>query len=127
VLHFPPGTSKWNKIEHRLFCHISRTWRARPLTSLQLILDTIAAAGTATGLTVTARLDLAAYPEGITVSDPDWDDLHARVITGHQCHPAWNYDINPRPPARPAPPEPEPPVSAILEPLALTVMTSPPH
>jgi Rhodopirellula transposase DDE domain len=123
VLHFPPGTSRWNKIEHRLFCHISRTWRGRPLTSLELILDTIAATSTAAGLTVTARLDLAAYPEGVTVSDPDWADLHQRVITGHQFHPAWNYDINPRPPARPAPPAPEPPPAPVLRPLALTVMT----
>jgi hypothetical protein len=64
VCHFPPGTSKWNKIEHRLFCHISRTWRARPLASHQVIIDTIAATTTAAGLTVTAALDIGSYPPG---------------------------------------------------------------
>jgi hypothetical protein len=67
--HFPPGTSKWNKIEHRLFCQITRTWRARPLTSHQVILQTIAATTTRTGLTVEAMLDTGTYPEGMKVSD----------------------------------------------------------
>ena len=71
VCHFPPGTSKWNKIEHLLFSHISMNWRGRPLTSHEVIVQTIAATTTRTGLTVSAELDSAAYPKGIKISDPD--------------------------------------------------------
>ena len=69
VCHLPPGTSKWNKIEHRLFSHISMNWRGRPLTSHEVIVQTIAATTTRTGLTVSAELDSAAYPKGIKISD----------------------------------------------------------
>ena len=106
VCHFPPGTSKWNKIEHRLFCHISRTWRARPLASHQVIIDTIAATTTAAGLTVTATLDLGDYPTGAEVSDERMKDLEQRVITRHGFHGGWNYTLLPVP--RPAAPAPEP-------------------
>ncbi len=106
VCHFPPGTSKWNTIEHRLFCHISRTWRARPLASYQVIISTIAATATAAGLTVTARLDLGSYPDGIKVSDQQMRDLEQRVMTRHDFHGAWNYTLAPIP--RPAP---DPPAS----------------
>ena len=105
VSHFPPGTSKWNKIEHRLFCHISRTWRARPLASHQVIIDTIAATSTAAGLTVTARLDIGRYPLGAEVSDTRMKELQDRLISRDDFHGAWNYTVLPVP--RPAPgPEP---------------------
>ncbi len=120
--HFPPGTSKWNKIEHRLFCHISRTWRARPLASHQVIIDTIAATTTAAGLTVTATLDIGSYPRGAEVSDEEMKDLEDRVITRHAFHSGWNYTLAPVP--RPAPPAPGPaPASPWLETLAHPALT----
>jgi hypothetical protein len=107
--HFPPGTSKWNKIEHRLFCHITRTWRARPLASHQVIIDTIAATTTAAGLTVTAALDIGSYPPGAEVSDEQMKNLEDRVITRHAFHGGWNYTLLPVPrPAAPAPPAASP-------------------
>ena len=69
VCHLPPGTSKWNKIEHRLFSHISMNWRGRPLTSHEVIVETIAATTTSTGLTVHAELDEATYPTGVKIPD----------------------------------------------------------
>ncbi len=69
VCHLPPGTSKWNKIEHRLFSHISMNWRGRPLTSHEVIVNTIAATTTRTGLTVHAELDTGSYPTGIKIPD----------------------------------------------------------
>ena len=69
VCHLPPGTSKWNKIEHRLFSAISRSWRARPLTSHEVVIETIRATTTTTGLTVKAELDLGTYEKGIKISD----------------------------------------------------------
>ena len=108
ICHFPPGTSKWNKIEHRLFCHITRTWRGRPLTSYEVVVNTIAATTTATGLTVTAVLDAGRYPAGTQVSDAQMKDLEDRVIARHGFHGDWNYAILPVP--RPAPdPGPAPP------------------
>ena len=77
VLHFPPGTSKWNKIEHRLFFQITRTWRGRPLTSHQVILSTIAATTTSTGLKVTAVLDARRYPVGTEVGAEQAKDLES--------------------------------------------------
>ena len=71
VCHLPPGTSKWNKIEHRLFSHISMNWRGRPLTSHEVIVQTIAATTTRTGLTVHAELDTGTYPTGIKIPDTD--------------------------------------------------------
>jgi hypothetical protein len=108
VCHFPPGTSKWNKIEHRLFCQITRNWRARPLTSHQVILETIAATTTRTGLTVEAMLDTGTYPAGITVSDERMQALEEHVLDRHGFHGEWNYTVLVSP--RPAPePDPAPP------------------
>ena len=70
VCHYPPGTSKWNKIEHRLFCHITQTWRGTPLTSRLAVVELIASTTTKTGLTVRCELDTRTYPKGIKVSEP---------------------------------------------------------
>jgi hypothetical protein len=93
VCHFPPGTSKWNKIEHRLFSFISMNWRAKPLVSRQTVIDLIAATTTRTGLEVFARLDEQTYPKKIKVSDAD---LAAVQLEGNAFHPEWNYTIKPR-------------------------------
>jgi transposase len=93
VCHFPPGTSKWNKIEHRLFSFITHNWRAKPLESLEVIIDLIAATTTRTGLEVYAQLDERAYPDKIKVSDAE---LAAVQLEGHRFHPEWNYTIKPR-------------------------------
>ena len=95
VCHFPPGTSKWNKIEHRLFSQISMNWRGRPLTSHEVIVQTIAATTTRTGLTVAAELDTSAYPKGIKISDRQMKDLEQRALRRHQFHGEWNYDLIP--------------------------------
>jgi hypothetical protein len=101
VCHFPPGTSKWNKIEHRLFSHITMNWRGRPLTSHDVIVSTIAATTTATGLRVHAELDPGTYPEGIRISDAA---LAALPLGRHRWHGDWNYTLRPEPPAPPPPP-----------------------
>jgi transposase len=93
VCHFPPGTSKWNKIEHRLFSFITHNWRAKPLESLKVIIDLIAATTTRTGLEVYAQLDGRAYPDKIKVSDAE---LAVVQLEGHRFHPEWNYSIKPR-------------------------------
>ena len=95
VCHFPPGTSKWNKIEHRLFCHITQTWRGKPLTSRLAVVELIGATTTKTGLKVRCELDTRAYPKGIKVSDAEMDTLN---IKGDAFHPEWNYTIAPRAP-----------------------------
>ncbi len=95
VCHFPPGTSKWNKIEHRLFSFISQNWRGKPLTSLQVIVSLIAATTTATGLRVHSELDTASYPSGIKVSDKDVSGINLRR---DKFHGDWNYEIQPREP-----------------------------
>jgi transposase len=92
VMHYPPGTSKWNKIEHRLFSYISINWRAKPLVSRQTVIDLIASTTTSTGLKVYARLDPNTYPTKIQVSN---DQIRAVNITGEQFHPEWNYTITP--------------------------------
>ncbi len=92
VCHLPPGTSKWNKIEHRLFSHISMNWRGRPLTSHEVIVNTIAATTTAAGLTVHAELDTGSYPKGIKVKDAA---LKKVPLTRHRFHGEWNYAITP--------------------------------
>ena len=92
VCHFPPGTSKWNKIEHRLFSQITMNWRGRPLTSHETILKLIGATTTATGLTVTATLDTASYPIGIKISDRE---MAALPITRDEFHGDWNYTLHP--------------------------------
>jgi hypothetical protein len=110
VCHFPPGTSKWNKVEHRLFSQITLNWRGRPLTSHDVIINTIAATRTATGLTVTAVLDANRYPTGTQISDEQMNDLEDRALTRHEFHGEWNYTFLPVP--RPAPPPPLPPAPA---------------
>jgi len=94
VCHFPPGTSKWNKIEHRLFCYISQTWRGRPLVSYQVIINSIAATTTSSGLKVFARLDQRDYPKKVDVTDAE---LAAVNIALDPFHPEWNYGITPSP------------------------------
>jgi Rhodopirellula transposase DDE domain len=107
VCHFPPGTSKWNKIGHRLFCHITRTWRARPLMTAEDAVAGIAAATTCQGLKVTAVLDGAAYPDGVKISDERMKYLQERIVDRQGTRGEWNYTVRPVP--RPGPePEPEP-------------------
>jgi transposase len=93
VCHYPPGTSKWNKIEHRLFSAISVNWRGRPLVSHEVVVELIAATTTRTGLTVHAELDPGAYPLGVKVSD---QQLAAVPLAPHDFHGEWNYTITPR-------------------------------
>lgn len=93
VCHLPPGTSKWNKIEHRLFAWISQNWRGKPLTSYALILQLIAATTTKAGLTVQCQLDSNRYPAGRKVSD---EEMATRSIVPDPFHGEWNYTICPR-------------------------------
>jgi Rhodopirellula transposase DDE domain len=96
VCHLPPGTSKWNKIEHRLFSHISMNWRGRPLTSHEVVVNTIAATTTRTGLTVDAELDTGSYPKGIKIPDHDMKTLETTgILTRHDFHGEWNYSLIP--------------------------------
>ena len=96
VCHLPPGTSKWNKIEHRLFSHISMNWRGRPLTSHEVIVNTIAATTTRTGLTVSAELDTGDYPKDIKISDREIQNLEKQnVLRRHDFHGEWNYCLDP--------------------------------
>lgn len=92
VCHYPPGTSKWNKIEHKLFCHITQTWRGQPLTSRQTVVELIASTTTKTGLTVRCELDTQTYPKGIIVTDAEMEALNIKRDT---FHPEWNYSISP--------------------------------
>lgn len=92
ILHYPPGTSKWNTIEHRLFSYISINWRAKPLISRQAVIDLIASTTTKTGLKVYARLDPNIYPTKIQIND---EQMRAVNIEGEQFHPEWNYTIFP--------------------------------
>jgi hypothetical protein len=96
VCHFPPGTSKWNRIEHRLFSHISMNWRGRPLESHQVIVELIGATTTRAGLRVRAEVDRGAYPLGVKVSD---QQLAAVPLQQHDWHGDWNYTIAPRAPS----------------------------
>jgi len=93
VCHFPPGTSKWNKIEHRMFCHITRNWRGRPLTSRAVVVNLIGSTTTAAGLQIHAELDENAYPTGIKVTD---EELAKVRIKKNDFHGEWNYTISPR-------------------------------
>jgi len=92
VCHFPPGTSKWNKIEHRMFCHITQNWRGRPLVSHEVIINLIANTATAQGLKIKAELDCGTYPIGIKVSD---QELATVRLKRSQFHGDWNYYILP--------------------------------
>jgi hypothetical protein len=93
VCHYPPGTSKWNKIEHRMFCHITQNWRGTPLTSRLAVVDLIANTTTKTGLKIQCELDTNAYAKGIKISDKEMATLN---ITRDEFHPEWNYCIAPR-------------------------------
>jgi len=106
VCHFPPGTSKWNKIEHRLFSQITMNWRGRPLTSHDVIINTIGAVTTTTGLAVTAALDTGTYPTGTKITKAEIAQLEdTGALTRHTFHGEWNYTLHPDPPpADPAPP-----------------------
>jgi hypothetical protein len=97
VCHLPPGTSKWNKIEHRLFSHITMNWRGRPLTSYEVIINTIAATTTRAGLTVKAKLDETKYPTGISIDEKTMTTLkESGIWVPHEWHGEWNYTINPK-------------------------------
>jgi Rhodopirellula transposase DDE domain len=90
--HFPPGTSKWNTIEHRLFSYISRNWRGQPLVSLAVIINLIGATRTTAGLRVRCELDRGRYPKGRTISD---EQLASLRLSPHRFHSDWNYTIHP--------------------------------
>jgi Rhodopirellula transposase DDE domain len=92
VCHFPPGTSKWNKIEHRMFCHITANWRGRPLSSLEVIVNLIAGTRTAKGLSIQAAVDMGSYERGIEVSDEEMSQIY---LTPDNFHGEWNYTIAP--------------------------------
>jgi hypothetical protein len=98
VVHLPPGTSKWNRIEHRLFSAITMNWRGRPLISHEVIIETISAVTTRTGLTVKAVLDTGIYPKGIKIPDKDMKAFEARHLRRHEFHGNWNYTIPAAPP-----------------------------
>ena len=93
VSHFPPGTSKWNKVEHRLFCHITQNWRGKPLRTFETIVDLIGNTKTATGLRVKAKLDRRKYKTGIEVTKAD---MRALSLHLHEFHGEWNYELQPR-------------------------------
>jgi hypothetical protein len=126
VMHFPPGTSKWNKIEHRMFCHITRTWSRRPLMTVQDAVAGIAATVTAGGLKCTAVHDDGAYPTGTRVSDQRMKHLQDCDLDRDRFHGEWNYTFRaaPRPAPRPEPPPQRPGrvPAAILNHPALTGM-----
>ena len=91
VCHFPPGTSKWNKIEHRMFCHITQNWRGRPLVSRQAVVELIGSTTTGKGLKIRAALDEGIYPSGIKFTD---EELLKVKLTPDAFHGEWNYSIN---------------------------------
>jgi hypothetical protein len=92
VSHLPPGTSKWNKIEHRLFSFISQNWSAKPLVSYRVIVELISATTTKTGLTVRCELDTGQYPSGVVVSDANMAAINLKRA---EFHGEWNYTISP--------------------------------
>jgi len=94
VCHFPPGTSKWNKIEHRMFCHITENWRGQPLVSREVVVNLIGHTTTRTGLTIHSALDENSYPTGREVTDQQMDSLS---LKRHKFHGEWNYTFTPRP------------------------------
>ena len=93
VSHFPPGTSKWNKIEHRLFCHITQNWRGKPLRTFETIVDLIGGTRTVAGLRVKAKLDKRKYPIGEAVTKAEMDALS---LHRNEFHGDWNYELHPR-------------------------------
>src|SRR6266571_1995311 len=100
VCHYPPGTSKWNKVGHRLFAQITRNWRGRPLTSHQAVIELISATTTSTGLTVTAELDTSDYATGLLYTKKQ---VGALPVDRHGFHPDWNYTVRPEPHETPIP------------------------
>ena len=93
VCHLPPGTSKWNKIEHRMFCHISQNWRGRPLVNLESVVNLIANTKTSKGLTIQSALDQNSYMKGLKISGEEMAQLQ---ICQEDFHGEWNYTIQPR-------------------------------
>jgi hypothetical protein len=93
VCHYPPGTSKWNKIEHRMFSFISINWRGQPLVSFETVINMISATTTKSGLKIRALLDTNDYPTGVKITDRQMKDLQ---VTPHELHGQWNYTITPR-------------------------------
>ncbi len=96
VCHYPPGTSKWNRIEHRMFSFITMNWRGRPLTSYRTIIELISATTTETGLQIRAERDTERYAKGVKITDAEMDTL---PLTRHQWHGDWNYSLNTTPSA----------------------------
>jgi hypothetical protein len=94
VCHFPPGTSKWNKIEHRMFCYITKNWRGKPLRSRAIVVNLIGNTTTKAGLWIEAKLDTNAYKTGIKVSDEELAEVQLEKASFHG---EWNYTIAPRP------------------------------
>jgi len=93
ICHFPPGTSKWNKIEHKLFSYISLNWRGKPLTSYEVVVKLIGSTTTASGLKVLSELDINTYEKGIKVLDKDFKKIN---IVKDDFHGEWNYPIRPQ-------------------------------
>ncbi len=91
VVHLPPGTSKWNKIEHRMFSAITMNWRGRPLETHEVVVETIAATATKTGLSVQAMLDTNTYQRGIKISDKEMKAFETRHVQRHKFHGDWNW------------------------------------
>ncbi len=120
VCHFPPGTSKWNKVGHRLFCHVTRTWKARPLMTTGDAVAGIAATVTGQGLKCTAVLDDGDYPDGVKVSDTRMKHLEDRVLERDAFHGEWNYAVLPEPRPAPEPARPGRVPAAVLNHPALT-------
>ena len=94
ICHYPPGTSKWNKIEHRLFCHITRNWRGRPLETLEVVVNLIGSTSTKEGLEVHAWLDGKKYGRGRKITKEEFQKVY---IKRNKFHGDWNYEIHPQP------------------------------
>ena len=92
VCHYPPGTSKWNKIEHKLFCHITRNWQGVPLETIEIVVNLISSTTTSTGLEVHAWIDEKTYAEAKPVSESDLSEVK---IVRNKFHGEWNYEIHP--------------------------------
>jgi hypothetical protein len=105
VCHLPPGTSKWNKIEHRMFSAITMNWRGRPLETHEVVVETIAATTTKTGLTIQAALDTSTYQRGIKITDKEMKAFAARHLHRHEFHGDWNYTVVGAPDTDPTRPE----------------------
>ena len=93
ICHYPPGTSKWNKIEHQLFCHITRNWRGMPLETLEVVVNLIGSTTTEEGLEVHAWLDGQKYEKGRKITDQEFQEIH---VKRNKFHGDWNYEIHPQ-------------------------------